>query len=58
MSDTVTPAELSKELGITPRTIRQWLRDQGWQSIPYSRWHLTRNQADAVRAHFGRPRGV
>jgi uncharacterized protein YjcR len=52
MSDTVTPAELSKELGITPRTIRQWLRDQGWQSVPYSRWHPTRNQADAVRAHF------
>lgn len=52
MADTVTPRELAKELGLSPRTIRGWLRDQGWQSQPYARWQLTVEQADVVRTHF------
>ena len=52
MTDTITPRELAKELGHSARTIRGWLREQGWQSQPYSRWHLTLEQADLVRAHF------
>ena len=51
---TVTPKQLAAELGVTPRTIRQWLRDQGWQSVPYARWQLTEEQDAQVRAHFGR----
>lgn len=54
MSDEVTPKELSQELGLSPRTIRQWLRDQGWQSVSYTRWRLTPDQAAQVRAHFRR----
>jgi phage antirepressor YoqD-like protein len=52
MADTETPGELSKELGVTARAIRQWLREQGWQSAPYSRWRLTPEQASSVRSHF------
>ena len=54
MAGTVTPTELSKELGISARTVRHWLRAQGWQSVPYARWHLTPEQAEAVRLHFRR----
>ena len=54
MQEPITPNELAKELGVAPRTIRRWLRDQGWQSTPYTRWRLTPEQADQVRARFGR----
>ncbi|WP_344087123.1 YfeC-like transcriptional regulator [Nostocoides veronense] len=50
--DTMTPRELAKELGVSDRTIRQWLREQGWQSVPYARWRLTPEQARQVREHF------
>lgn len=49
---TITPRELAEELGVSDRTIRQWLRKQGWQSMPYARWHLTPEQARRVREHF------
>ena len=52
MTDPITPKQLAAELGVAPRTIRQWLREQGWQSVPYARWKLTREQADQVRARF------
>jgi uncharacterized protein YjcR len=52
MAETITPRELAKELGLSARTIRGWLRAQGWQSQPYTRWHLTADQAKLVRAHF------
>lgn len=54
MAETTTPKQLSAELGVSDKSIRRWLRDQGWQGVPYSRWHLTSEQADLVRAHFGR----
>lgn len=53
MADPITPTDLARELGKNPRTIRQWLRDQGWQSRPYTRWELTTDQARRVREHFG-----
>ena len=37
-------------MGLSARTIRGWLRAQGWQSQPYARWHLTADQAKLVRA--------
>lgn len=52
--ETITPAELARELGVSDRRIRQWLREQGWQSLPYTRWHLTPEQAARVREHFRR----
>jgi uncharacterized protein YjcR len=52
MADPITPNALAKELNTSPRTIRQWLRDQGWQSVPYARWELTEEQARQAREHF------
>lgn len=54
MGETITPRELATELGVSDRTVRQWLRDKGWQSVPYARWNLTPEQAERVRAHFRR----
>lgn len=50
--DAVTPRELSAELGVSDRRTRAWLREQGWQAVPYTRWRLTAEQAAQVRAHF------
>ncbi|GIL37611.1 hypothetical protein PDTK01_36860 [Phycicoccus sp. DTK01] len=52
MSDDVTPKQLAAELEITDRAVRRWLRQQGWQSMPYARWHLSKDRADKVRTHF------
>ncbi len=52
MTEQITPKVLSAELGISDGAIRQWLRDQGWQSVPHTRWELTSDQAAQVCAHF------
>ncbi len=52
MGERLTPRELAEELGVSDRAVRQWLRDQSWQAVPYARWHLTAEQASQVRAHF------
>jgi hypothetical protein len=52
MTEPITTKQLSAELGVTDRAIRQWLGDQGWQSVPYARWELTLEQAEEVRARF------
>lgn len=57
MDATVTPADLARELGVCPRTIREWLREQGWQSVPYTRWRLSPEQAADVRKHSSRSPG-
>ena len=54
MEQTVTPAELARELGVSARSIRHWLREQGWQSVPYARWQLSAGQAAQVRKYFTR----
>lgn len=51
MTEPITPKQLAAELGVSDRAIRQWLRDQGWQSVPYARWELTAEQAQKVREH-------
>ena len=53
MAEPITPRALAKQLGVSDRAIRQFCRDQGWQSVPYARWVLTEEQASAVRARFG-----
>lgn len=57
MDEPITPKDLAAVLGVSDRTVRQWLRDQGWQSVPYARWELTKEQAAQVRDHF-RPLGT
>ncbi|WP_353848635.1 YfeC-like transcriptional regulator [Cellulomonas sp.] len=52
MNQTVTPAELARELGVSAKSIRRWLREQGWQSVPHTRWQLSADQAVQVRKHF------
>lgn len=52
MTEPITPKQLSVELSVSDRAIRRWLRAQGWQSVPYTRWELTPDQAAKVRAHF------
>lgn len=54
VDDFLTPRRLADELGVSDRTIRQWLRQQGWQGVPYTRWRLTEEQAAQVRSHFRR----
>ncbi len=51
---TVTPEQLAVELGASVKTVRAWLRDQGWQSVPYDRRHLTPEQAAELREWFKR----
>jgi hypothetical protein len=52
LTEPITPKQLWAELRVSDRAIRQWHRDQGWQSVPYARWELTPEQAQQVRAHF------
>ncbi|MBB1511231.1 hypothetical protein H5399_01215 [Tessaracoccus sp. MC1627] len=51
---TVTPEQLAVELGASVKTVQAWLRDQGWQSVPYDRRHLTPEQAAELREWFKR----
>lgn len=44
VSKDVTPKQLAAELGVRPQTVRQWLRGQGSQTVPYTRWRLSPDQ--------------
>jgi uncharacterized protein YjcR len=50
--DTVTPNQMAAQLGVSAKTIRAWLREQGWQHVHQARWHLTPDQAGQVRERF------
>lgn len=53
MNDETTPADLSRELGIDAKTIRDFLREQYGLLPPHeTRWRLNPEQAQAVREHF------
>jgi hypothetical protein len=53
MSDIVTPANLSRELGVIPQRIRAYLRERYGKLPPHeTRWLLTEQQAADVRIHF------
>ena len=47
-----TPAQLARELGTSPKSIRQWLRQSGHAVNASGRWHLDAATADAVRRQF------
>jgi hypothetical protein len=48
------PVDLAKELGVSPKTVRQWLRDRYGRTDTerYQRWDLTPTQERAVRTRF------
>lgn len=52
----VTAPDLARQLGIDPKRLRAWLRQQGWRSPTDhgARWLLDEHQARAARQHFGR----
>ncbi len=53
--DAVTPADLARELGVTPKAVRDVLRaNYGTLTPPETRWHLTDDQVQVVRNHFAR----
>lgn len=53
MNDPVTPADLSRELGVSQKRIRDFLRAEYGKLGPHqTRWLLTEPQVVAVNAHF------
>lgn len=53
-NDTTTPADLSRELSVDAKRIRDFLREQyGLLPPDETRWHLTLEQDRAVRTRFG-----
>jgi hypothetical protein len=52
--DPATPPSLGHELGVDPKTIRRWLRSQGWRAEVEKGqpWLLDEIQERAVRARF------
>jgi len=53
----MTPDELAAELGVSPRSVRAWLRRTNSRSLleKHQRWHLSAREVDAARAHFAAP---
>ena len=51
----VTPNELAAELGISPKTLRAWLRRTNPRSLVerYQRWHLAPAVVAEARRVFG-----
>ncbi len=54
MSEPTTPRELAQELGVSAKSIRDYLRNEYGLLAPrgLKRWELTGDQAATVRAHF------
>jgi len=52
--DETTPADLARELGMSDRTIRAYLRERYPDHELNSRWRLTQSEADDVRREFAR----
>src|SRR4051812_19970954 len=64
MPEILTPGELARELGISPKTLRAWLRagrDAGYPLLAghehYGRWEFTRKEARPLIAEYRRTRG-
>lgn len=54
MDDLITPQELSKELGVSAKAVREYLRSEYGllAKCQLTRWELTGEEAARVRAHF------
>jgi hypothetical protein len=57
MADFVTPRDLSHELGVSQKDIREYLRQQYGllADRDETRWQLDVNEAESVREHFQSP---
>ncbi|TDW28930.1 hypothetical protein [Cryobacterium psychrophilum] len=55
-TEPVTPNTLARDLPVLAKTIRGWLRQQGFRPEVEkgTRWQLTEEQAALVREHFNR----
>ncbi len=53
MTDT-TPKDLSAELGVTAKSIREWLRAEGHTFPENKPWQLSEDQSRQVRKHFAK----
>lgn len=49
---TMTPNELAKQLDVSPKTIRAFVREQYPEHEKNTRWVLNDDQATVVRARF------
>jgi hypothetical protein len=52
MDHTTRPADLARELSVDAKRIRRWLRGEYPDHRKHDPWHLTAEQADAVRRRF------
>lgn len=53
MSEQITPEELARQLGVSGRQVRRYLRSKYGKLPPFvSRWNLSSAQTADVRAHF------
>jgi hypothetical protein len=54
VKDDATPTTLAEELGISPKTLRAWLRARYPQAAPGQggRWTLSVGQVEAARARW------
>jgi len=59
MNESLTPRKLARELGVSPKTVREVLRRRygTLAERQLTRWELTREQADMVRAELGGRQG-
>jgi AraC-like DNA-binding protein len=52
---TITPGKLASEIGISPKTLRQYLRDhheEACKHVKNKNWQVPEEIADAARLHF------
>jgi hypothetical protein len=49
----MAPSELARELGISSKTLRRWLRVAYPRFEPGKRWELSHDQVEAARNHWG-----
>lgn len=50
----MTPGELADELGVSPKTLRSWLRAEWPRKEPGAEWALTAEQVEAARQRWAR----
>ena len=60
MSDTLTPAALAEEIGITPKSLRGYLRKAHTRpnEVKNTSWLIDAEVADAARAHFAKQKAT
>jgi len=52
MEQTIRPADLARELSVDAPRIRRWLRQEYPDHRKRDPWHLSAEQANAVRRRF------